>query len=225
VALTEIERPRARAVLRNYRASAFKVREVLSVIRGKPVDEAIRALSLVNRGPAEAVGKLLASAVANATVQHGLGVGDMVVRLAYADEGATYKRFRPRARGRATRIRKRTCHITIVLEEMTPEERQRVTAARGQRAMSRERRVASSRRSRRQGEARSAASTPTVEPAASETVVPASQSVEASTVAPAETAGSAPGVGETGVGETGADVEVGEATGSEATREHEGTEE
>jgi large subunit ribosomal protein L22 len=148
MALAETERPRARAVLRNYGASAYKVREVLGVIRNKPVEQAIRELSLVQRGPAEAVGKLLASAVANATVQHGLGVGDMVVRLAYADEGTTLKRFRPRARGRATRIRKRTCHITIVVEEMTDEERERVLSRAGRRAVSRQRRVQSSRRDR-----------------------------------------------------------------------------
>lgn len=150
MAITAMERPRSRAVLRNYGASASKVREVLGVIRGKPVEQAIRELSLVTRGPAEAVGKLLASAVANATVQHGLGVSDMVVRLAYADEGTTLKRFRPRARGRATRIRKRTCHITVVVEEMTPEERQRALAQSGRRGVSRQRRVQSSRRGREQ---------------------------------------------------------------------------
>lgn len=156
MAVTVPERPRSRAVLRNYGASASKVREVLGIIRGKPVEQAIRELSLVSRGPAEAVGKLLASAVANATVQHGLGVSDMVVRLAYADEGTTLKRFRPRARGRATRIRKRTCHITVVVEEMTLEERQRAVAQTGRRAVSRQRRVQSSRRGRQQAQATTA---------------------------------------------------------------------
>ncbi|ACU53371.1 ribosomal protein L22 [Acidimicrobium ferrooxidans DSM 10331] len=159
MAVTVTERPRSRAVLRNYGASASKVREVLGIIRGKPVEQAIRELSLVSRGPAEAVGKLLASAVANATVQHGLGVSDMVVRLAYADEGTTLKRFRPRARGRATRIRKRTCHITVVVEEMTLEERQRAVAQTGRRAVSRQRRVQSSRRGRQQAQATSAEAT------------------------------------------------------------------
>ncbi len=145
-------RPGGRAVLRNYGVSASKVRAVLSVVRGKPVDQAIRDLSLVARGPAEAVGKLLASAVANATVQHGLGVNDMVVRRAFADEGTTLKRFRPRARGRATRIRKRSCHVTIIVEEMTPEERVRVQLQRGRQSVSRQRRVQSSRRREIQAE-------------------------------------------------------------------------
>lgn len=136
----------ARAVLRYFRMSPTKARQVLDLIRGKSAVDAIRALSLVNREASEVVGKLLASAVANATVRYGLGADEVFVAAAFADEGPTIKRFRPRARGRATRIRKRSCHITIVVEEM-PLEMRRVEAAKssGRQTARRAQRVASSR--------------------------------------------------------------------------------
>jgi large subunit ribosomal protein L22 len=136
----------ARAVLRYFRMSPTKARQVLDLIRGKSAVEAIRTLSLVNREASEVVGKLLASAVANATVRYGLGADEVFVAQAFADEGPTIKRFRPRARGRATRIRKRSCHITIVVEEM-PFEMRRVAAAKssGRQSARRSQRVASSR--------------------------------------------------------------------------------
>ena len=141
-----METNQARAVLRYYRMSPTKARQVLDLIRGKSAVDAIRALSLVNREASEVVGKLLASAVANATVRYGLGADEVFVAQAFADEGPTIKRFRPRARGRATRIRKRSCHITIVVEEM-PLEMRRVEAARssGRQSARRAQRVASSR--------------------------------------------------------------------------------
>jgi len=136
----------ARAVLRYFRMSPTKARQVLDLIRGKSAVEAIRTLSLVNREASEVIGKLLASAVANATVRYGLGADEVFVAQAFADEGPTIKRFRPRARGRATRIRKRSCHITIVVEEM-PLEMRRVAAAKssGRQSARRSQRVASSR--------------------------------------------------------------------------------
>ena len=136
----------ARAVLRYFRMSRTMARQVLDLIRGKSAVEAIRTLSLVNREASEVVGKLLASAVANATVRYGLGADEVFVAQAFADEGPTIKRFRPRARGRATRIRKRSCHITIVVEEM-PLEMRRVAAAKssGRQSARRSQRVASSR--------------------------------------------------------------------------------
>jgi large subunit ribosomal protein L22 len=144
---TELATQRARAVLRYYRMSPTKAREVLDLIRGKSAVEAIQVLSLVNREASEVVGKLLASAVANATVRFGLGANEVYVARAFADEGPTLKRFRPRARGRATRIRKRSCHITIEVEEM-PLEMRRQQAARtsNRQAARRAQRVASSRR-------------------------------------------------------------------------------
>lgn len=144
---TELATQRARAVLRYYRMSPTKAREVLELIRGKSAVEAIQVLSLVNREASEVVGKLLASAVANATVRFGLGANEVYVARAFADEGPMLKRFRPRARGRATRIRKRSCHITIEVEEM-PLEMRRQEAARtsSRQAARRAQRVASSRR-------------------------------------------------------------------------------
>ncbi len=141
-----LEANQARAVLRYFRMSPTKARQVLDLIRGKSAVDAIRALSLVNREASEVVGKLLASAVANATVRYGLGADEVFVAAAFADEGPTIKRFRPRARGRATRIRKRSCHITIVVEEM-PLEMRRVEAAKssGRQSARRAQRVASSR--------------------------------------------------------------------------------
>ncbi|WP_366526382.1 50S ribosomal protein L22 [Ferrimicrobium sp.] len=141
-----LEANQARAVLRYFRMSPTKARQVLDLIRGKSAVEAIRALSLVNREASEVVGKLLASAVANATVRYGLGADEVFVAAAFADEGPTIKRFRPRARGRATRVRKRSCHITIVVEEM-PLSMRRVEAAKnsGRQSARRAQRVASSR--------------------------------------------------------------------------------
>jgi len=145
---TEVATQRARAVLRYYRMSPTKARQVLDLIRGKSAVEAVQVLSLVNREASEVVGKVLASAVANATVRFGLGANEVYVVRAFADEGPTLKRFRPRARGRATRIRKRSCHITIEVEEM-PLEMRRQQAARtsNRQAARRAQRVASSRRS------------------------------------------------------------------------------
>lgn len=145
---TDVETQRARAVLRYYRMSPTKAREVLDLIRGKSAIEAVQVLSLVNREASEVVGKLLASAVANATVRFGLGANEVYVARAFADEGPTLKRFRPRARGRATRIRKRSCHITIEVEEMSLEmRRQQAMRASSRQTARRAQRVASSRRS------------------------------------------------------------------------------
>jgi large subunit ribosomal protein L22 len=108
---------RARAHARYIRQSPFKVRQVLDMIRGLPIDEARALLAHVNRRAAEPVGKLLDSAVANAEHNLALDEEELFIEAAYADEGPTLKRFRPRARGRATRILKRTSHITIIVAD------------------------------------------------------------------------------------------------------------
>ncbi|MFP5375450.1 MAG: 50S ribosomal protein L22, partial [Acidimicrobiia bacterium] len=97
------ERPGTRAVLRNERVSAYKVRPVLDLIRGLEVDRARDTLQLCERDAAVIVGKLLASAVANAENNDGLDPEELYVAACFADEGTTMKRWRPRARGRATR--------------------------------------------------------------------------------------------------------------------------
>ena len=97
------------------RQSPYKVRRVLDLLRGLPVPEAREVLAFTHRRPTEAITKVLESAVANASHNHALDAGELAVVEAYADEGPTLKRFRPRARGRATQILKRTSHITIVV--------------------------------------------------------------------------------------------------------------
>ncbi len=112
---------KVRAHTRFIRQSPYKVRLVLDLVRGLPVEEAEHVLRLTNRSAADPIAKTLRSAVANAEHNHALDADDLVVAEAYADEGPTLKRYRPRARGRATRIRKRTSHITIVVSDMNEE--------------------------------------------------------------------------------------------------------
>ena len=105
-----------RAQARWVRMSARKARVVLDHVRGRSVPEARTILVFTQRTAAREIEKVLGSAVANAESAHGLDGDELVIAAAYADEGPTLKRWRARARGRANRIRKRTCHITIVLE-------------------------------------------------------------------------------------------------------------
>ena len=97
------------------RQSPYKVRLVLDLVRGLPVHEARHVLDFANRRATEPVRKVLESAVANARHNHALDAGELFVVSAFADEGPTLKRMRPRARGRASRILKRTSHVTIVV--------------------------------------------------------------------------------------------------------------
>jgi large subunit ribosomal protein L22 len=110
---------KVKAHARYIRQSPYKVRRVLDLVRGLPVEEAEHTLRLTPRGAAEPIAKALHSAVANAEHNHALDPEDLFISEAYADEGPTLKRYRPRARGRATRINKRTSHITIVLSDMS----------------------------------------------------------------------------------------------------------
>jgi large subunit ribosomal protein L22 len=106
-----------RAEAKWVRMSARKARLVLEHIRGRTVPEARTVLAFTQRAAAVDIEKVLRSAVANAEANHGLDGDHMVVVAAYADEGPTLKRWQARARGRVNRIRKRTCHITVVLEQ------------------------------------------------------------------------------------------------------------
>jgi large subunit ribosomal protein L22 len=110
-----------RAQAKWVRMSARKARLVLDHIRGRTVPEARTILAFTPRAAATEIEKVLRSAVANAEANHGLDGDELIVQAAYADEGPTLKRWRPRARGRVNRIRKRTCHVTLVLVER-PEE-------------------------------------------------------------------------------------------------------
>jgi large subunit ribosomal protein L22 len=144
------ERPGTRAQHRYARMSAYKARQVLDLIRGLPVDRADEVLEFTERAAAAPIRKLLASAIANAEHNDQLDGETLYVAACYADEGPTLKRWRPRARGRATRIRKRTCHITIVVAAMPPEMLARIeaeeTGGRGRRG--RRGRAAEARRAR-----------------------------------------------------------------------------
>jgi large subunit ribosomal protein L22 len=112
---TTEERQTVRAEAKWVRTSARKARVVLDHIRGQSVPTARTTLAFTPRAAARDIEKVLRSAVANAEANHGLDGDLLEVIAAYADEGPTLKRWRPRARGRVNRIRKRTCHITIVL--------------------------------------------------------------------------------------------------------------
>src|SRR5690349_1498945 len=112
------ERPGTRAQVRYVRVSAYKAREVLDLIRGKHVADADEILQFVERDIAIIIRKALASAVANARANDEQDPDTLFVSACYADEGPTLKRWRPRARGRATRIRKRTCHITVIVSRL-----------------------------------------------------------------------------------------------------------
>ncbi|MDD5799227.1 MAG: 50S ribosomal protein L22 [Coriobacteriales bacterium] len=104
----------ARAVAKNVRISPRKARLVVDQIRNKSVDKALETLAFTNRAAAEPVAKVVRSAAANA--QNNFGIrGQLFIKAAYVDEGPTLKRFRPRAKGSASRINKRTSHITVIV--------------------------------------------------------------------------------------------------------------
>jgi len=107
----------AKATARTIRIAPRKVRMVIDTIRGKSAAEAISILRFTNRGAAVAVEKVLMSAIANAEHNYDMDIAELVLSEAYVNEGATLKRFRPRAKGAASRINKRTSHITIVVTE------------------------------------------------------------------------------------------------------------
>ncbi len=105
------------ARLRGARLSAQKARLVADQIRGKGVEEALQLLTFSPKKGAEVIRKVLDSAIANAEHNEGADVDELRVSTIYVDEGMTMKRIRPRAKGRADRILKRSCHITIKLAD------------------------------------------------------------------------------------------------------------
>ncbi len=110
----------ARATVKYLRTSPRKMRRVVDLIRGQHVDEAGRILRFSGLGASRDVAKLLNSAVANAEQRPGVIRENLVVKRAWVDQGPTLKRYRPRAYGRASRVRKRTSHVTLVVETMAP---------------------------------------------------------------------------------------------------------
>jgi large subunit ribosomal protein L22 len=154
-------KPGARATVRYLRTSPYKVRQVLELVRGLPVDDAERVLQLCEKDAADDVLKLLGSAIANAEHNNSIEADELFVARAWCDEGPTRKWGQPRARGRYFRIRKRTSHITIVLERFDAEElqerRRREEATGRGAAVAQRRRAERVRRSRAQAEAESEA--------------------------------------------------------------------
>jgi large subunit ribosomal protein L22 len=148
------EREGTRAVLRYYHMSASKARLVLDLIRGVDVLRAQDILASTPREAAQVVAKVLASAVANAQNNDGQAVEELYVASAFADEGPTLKRFRPRARGRASKIFKRTCHVTIIVARMDEAQLARKRASRSAGADRSQRVSASRRRADQQSHAR-----------------------------------------------------------------------
>jgi large subunit ribosomal protein L22 len=140
------ERPGTRAMHRYCGMSASKARQVLDLIRGEDVQRAAEILNGTEREAAEIIGKVLNSAVANAAHNDQQNPEELYVSACFADEGTTMKRWRPRARGRATRIRKRTSHITIIVSRLPADQlelrRKRMEAV----SANRSRRVDASRR-------------------------------------------------------------------------------
>ncbi len=127
------ERSGTKATARYVRASASKARVVLDLIRGLDVRSADEVLQFTDRHIARDVRKVLASAVANAINNDDQDADELYVVACFADEGPTLKRFRPRARGRATRINKRSCHITVIVARMS-DDRIAIIQARQERA-------------------------------------------------------------------------------------------
>ncbi len=113
---------KVRAQAKFVRHPPLKVRRMLDLVRGMPVEDAKAILALSPRGAAAHITKVLNSAISNAEHNFSLDAEDLKVAEAFADEGPTLRRFQPRARGRASRIRKRTSHITIVVSDGQEEE-------------------------------------------------------------------------------------------------------
>jgi large subunit ribosomal protein L22 len=149
---TTTENPTVRATVRYLHTSPYKVRQVLELVRGLPVDDADRVLQLCQKDAAADVLKLLRSAIANGEHNNALPADELFVARAWADEGPTRKHGQPRARGRYFRIRKRTSHVTIVLERFAVDEletrRRREEATGRGAAVSQRRRAERVRRSR-----------------------------------------------------------------------------
>ena len=141
------ESPGTRASLKGFHMSASKARVVLNLIRGEDVKSAAEILAGTTREAAGVIGKVLASAIANAVNNDAMNADELFVSAAYADEGITMKRFTPRARGRAGKILKRSCHITVIVSRLDEDRLELLRVARSaQAAASRSRRVATSRR-------------------------------------------------------------------------------
>ncbi len=191
-----------RATVRYLHTSPYKVRQVLDLVRGLPVPDAERMLQLCEKDAAGDVLKLLGSAIANAEHNNALPADELFLARAWADEGPTRSHGQPRARGRYFRIRKRTSHVTIVLERFERDEleaRQRRDEATGRGAA-----VAQRRRAERVRRSRATEPEPEPEPDEPETDEPEVDGGDVAVDQVADTPVSDTGASETGVSDTGA---------------------
>ena len=131
---TTTEFPSAVAKARFVRVSPRKARRVIDLVRGRSVEDALDILRWAPQAASEPVAKVIASAAANAQNNNGLDPATLVVATVYADEGPTAKRIRPRAQGRAFRIRRRTSHITVVVESRPAKDQRSAKSTRARRA-------------------------------------------------------------------------------------------
>ena len=132
--MTTTEFPSAVAKARFVRVSPTKARRVIDLVRGKSVTDALDILRWTPQAASEPVAKVIASAAANAQNNNGLDPATLVVATVYADEGPTAKRIRPRAQGRAFRIRRRTSHITVIVESRPAKDQRSAKSTRARRA-------------------------------------------------------------------------------------------
>ena len=132
--MTTTEYPSATAVARYVHVSASKARRVIDLVRGKSVEEALDILRWAPQSASDPVAKVIASAAANAQNNNGLDPRTLVVATVFADKGPTAKRIKPRAQGRAYRIRKRTSHITVIVESRPPRGARTTESSRSRRA-------------------------------------------------------------------------------------------
>src|SRR6516225_2081763 len=132
--MTTTEFPSATAVARFVRVSLMKARRVINLVRGRSVADALDILRWAPQAASEPVAKVIASAAANAQNNNGLDPATLVIATVYADEGPTAKHIRPRAQGRAFRIRRRTSHITVVVESRPAKDQRSAKSTRARRA-------------------------------------------------------------------------------------------
>jgi large subunit ribosomal protein L22 len=132
--MTTTEFPSATAIARFVRVSPRKARRVIDLVRGRSVADALDILRWAPQAASEPVAKVIASAAANAQNNNGLDPATLVVATVYADDGPTAKRIRPRAQGRAFRIRRRTSHITVVVESRPAKDQRSAKSTRARRA-------------------------------------------------------------------------------------------
>jgi large subunit ribosomal protein L22 len=181
---TEVQRVRAQS--RFVRGSARKARVVLVHIRGKSLVQARAALQFTPRAAAKDILATLESAAANAEANHDLDPNTLRVEEAYADEGPTLKRWQPRARGRAMRIRKRSCHLTVVLRHDPSLEAAAATTSGGRRGGAAKATIEATQRARRTGKAvEPEAAVEADAPAATEAPAPKRRRTKAAAAAPA----------------------------------------